>query len=83
MPNLLRVTPLAASARIDALMVRCEGAYADNTLHGYASDLRLFETWCASHGQAWLPADPTTVAAFIDGAVETLSTSSLLHRGGV
>lgn len=65
---------------MDELLARCEGAYADNTLRGYAADLQSFEAWCLAHGATWCPADPATVAAFIDDAVETLSTSSLHRR---
>lgn len=62
------------------LLVRCHGAYADNTLRGYASDLRVFEAWCSTRALTWLPAEPQTVAAFIDHQINTLSASTLKRR---
>ena len=62
------------------ILVRCAGAYADNTLRGYASDLRAFETWCSGRAVTWLPAEPQTVASFIDHQIDTLSASTLKRR---
>jgi len=65
---------------IDALLYRCQGAYTEATLRGYGSDLRLFEAWCAKQNRASLPAETTTVAAFIDHEVERLSAATIKRR---
>lgn len=67
-------------SQLDAILVRSEGAYADNTLRGYASDLRAFEAWCCKRKLTWLPTEPQTVAAFIDHQIDTLSASTLKRR---
>ena len=59
---------------------RLVGAYSDNTLRGYRSDLSFFETWCQGRRQAMLPASPETVAAFIAYDAERSSPSTLRRR---
>lgn len=68
------------SGQLAEILNRCAGAYADNTLRGYASDLRAFEAWCSRRALIWLPAEPQTVAAFIDHQIDTLSASTLKRR---
>jgi len=65
---------------IDTLLYRCQGAYAEATLRGYGSDLRLFEAWCTEHSRSWLPAETTTVAEFIDHELERLSAATIKRR---
>jgi len=43
---------------------------AKGTLRAYASAIRSFEAWCRSHGLQALPADPDTVALFIEAERE-------------
>ena len=38
---------------------------APNTRRSYASDLADFRAWCEASGQAWLPAEPLTVAQYL------------------
>jgi integrase/recombinase XerD len=71
---------LGKSLPIGALLYRCRGAYADATIHGYGADLRIFERWCAARGRCWLPAEPETVAAFIDHEIELLSAATIKRR---
>ena len=63
-----------------AALRRLDGAYSENTLRGYRADFRIFEIWCRASGRASLPASPDTVAAFLDAAPKTLSTSTLRRR---
>ena len=43
-----------------------QGAMSPNTVRAIRSDTSLFTTWCAEHGHQPLPANPETIAAFID-----------------
>ncbi len=42
------------------------GAYAANTERALRADTAIFTGWCAAAGLASLPAEPVTVAAFVD-----------------
>jgi integrase len=68
-PTLSAATePLLPEPLIDRLsdfFGRAERAMAPRTIAALRSDGRLFAGWCAEHGLSWLPAEPTTVAAFI------------------
>ena len=65
---------------LDAIFARCEGAYSDVTLRGYRRDLELFASWCAETGVQFLPADPVTVARFIDAQIERYSLATIQRR---
>jgi len=71
---------LGKSLSIADLLYRCRDAYAEATIRGYGSDLRLFEAWCVKRDRCWLPADTETLAAFIDHQVEALSAATLKRR---
>jgi integrase/recombinase XerD len=66
--------------QLEAIFERCEGAYSDSTLRGYASDLQIFQAWCAIHGHCWLPAEAKTLALFIDGEIGHIAISTLKRR---
>jgi integrase/recombinase XerD len=65
---------------IDNLLQRCTGAYAEATLHGYGSDLLIFEAWCAKHHLCWLPAEASAVASFVNTEAELFSASTIRRR---
>jgi len=65
---------------IDRIFERCQGAYADRTLRGYRNDLELFRDWCEERGHGWLPALPSTVAAFIDEETQNKTLSTVKRR---
>lgn len=71
---------LGKSLPIADLLYRCRGAYAEATIRGYESDLRLFEAWCTKRGRCWLPAESQTLAAFIDHEIDALSAATLKRR---
>ncbi len=52
------------------------GAYAANTERALRADTAVFTGWCAAAGLASLPAEPDTIAAFVDamGDVKTPAT---------
>lgn len=41
-----------------------EGAYSANTLRAQKADGAIFEAFCESRGQPYLPAEPKTIRAF-------------------
>jgi integrase len=61
-PQPLREGPLAALLEWQAM---AEGAYAANTLRAQKADGAIFQAFCESRGESYLPADPTTIRAFI------------------
>ena len=65
---------------LEKLLARCEGAYSQNTLRGYRNDLRQFQEWCVANDNGWLPAQPETIAAFVDEEVETKAIATIKHR---
>lgn len=52
---------------------------APSTRQSYRSDWRSFERFCAAHDLESLPADPSTVAAWIAAESERLAPSSILR----
>ena len=61
--------PLLPEPLIDRLSYffgRAERAIAPRTIAALRSDGRLFAGWCAGRGLSWLPAEPATVANFIE-----------------
>ncbi|MGO9992545.1 MAG: tyrosine-type recombinase/integrase [Steroidobacteraceae bacterium] len=43
-----------------------EGAYSPNTLRAQKADGAIFQGFCEGRGESFLPADPTTIRAFIE-----------------
>jgi integrase len=43
-----------------------EGAYSPNTLRAQKADGAIFQAFCESRGEPYLPADPKTIRAFIE-----------------
>ena len=50
------------------------------TLRLYAADWRAFEDWCREQSLVPLPAEATTVAAFLTQGAKTLSAGTLTRR---
>lgn len=65
---------------LDQLFERCQGAYSEKTISGYRADLKQFRIWCDAHGNAWLPAQPEAVAAFLDDEARTKSLATVRRR---
>jgi len=76
---------------IDQILKMLEGAYAENTLLAYASDLRVFSAFTAPN-EPLLPASPELVANYIAALAEQrksyatikrhVATLSAMHRFG-
>jgi integrase/recombinase XerD len=67
-------------AKFEALFVRLEGAYAASTIAGYRHDFLDFAAWARRRRLSALPAQPETVATYIDAKIETLTPASVRHR---
>lgn len=65
---------------LDWIFERCKGAYSEKTLSGYRSDLQTFIAWCVDLDHHWAPAEPATVARFIDDQIRTLSIATIKRR---
>lgn len=66
--------------RLVNLFTPCEGAYSPRTIKGYAADLRDFSLWCSKHSDPWLPAQPSTVAAYVDHQLAQAKRISTIKR---
>src|SRR5271155_5970419 len=55
--------PLAALLEWQAM---AEGAYSPNTLRAQKADGAIFQVFCESRGEPYLPAEPKTIRAFIE-----------------
>src|SRR5882762_4979066 len=65
-PQPVREGPLAVLLEWQAM---AEGAYSPNTLRAQKADGAIFQAFCESRGEPYLPADPKTIRAFIDDRV--------------
>lgn len=70
----------AAVPDIEEILARCEGAYSQNTLRGYRNDLLQFQKWCTANDNEWFPAEPATIAAYVDEEVKTKAVATIKHR---
>src|SRR5271167_5009741 len=57
-----------------------EGAYSPNTLRAQKADGAIFQTFCESRGEPYLPADPRTVRGFIDHCVTEGKKPATIRR---
>lgn len=76
----MKSSTIVVKPSLDVLLGRCDGAYSQNTLRGYRNDLRHFQAWCATSGSEWLPAEPTTIARFVDEEAKTRAIATVKHR---
>src|SRR5271156_6287936 len=76
-PQPLLKGPLAALLEWQAM---AEGAYSPNTLRAQKSDGAIFQAFCESQGEGYLPADPKTIRAFIERCVEEGKKPATIKR---
>jgi integrase len=69
--------PLAALLEWQAM---AEGAYSINTLRAQKADGAIFQSFCESCGEPYLPADPKTIRAFIDDRVKAGKKAATVKR---
>jgi integrase/recombinase XerD len=66
--------------RIEAVLRRCEGVFADMTLKGYRLDLVTFYAWCTQNCATAYSAYSDMIASFITQETARLSPSTLKRR---
>src|SRR5271170_2788530 len=76
-PQPLLKGPLAALLEWQAM---AEGAYSPNTLRAQKADGAIFQAFCESRGEPYLPADPRTIRAFIDDCVKAGKKPATIKR---
>ena len=69
--------PLAALLEWQAM---AEGAYAANTLRAQKADGAIFQAFCESRGEPYLPAAPKTIRAFIEDRVKAGKKPASIRR---
>jgi integrase len=76
-PQPLLEGPLAALLEWQAM---AEGAYSANTLRAQKADGAIFQAFCESRSEPYLPADPKTIRAFIDDRVKAGKKPATVKR---
>jgi integrase len=69
--------PLTALLEWQAM---AEGAYSPNTLRAQKADGAMFQAFCESRAEAYLPADPKTIRAFIEDRVKAGKKPATVRR---
>jgi integrase len=69
--------PLADLLEWQAL---AEGAYSPNTLRAQKADGAIFQAFCESRGEPYLPANPMTIRAFIEDRVKAGKKPATIKR---
>jgi integrase len=69
--------PLAA---LIEWLAMAEGAYSANTLRAQKADGEIFQAFCESRGEPYLPADPKTIRAFIEDRVKAAKKPATIKR---
>jgi integrase len=76
-PRPLLEGPLTALLEWQAM---AEGAYSPNTLRAQKADGAIFQAFCESRGESYLPADPKTIRAFIEDRVRAGKKPATVRR---
>src|ERR1700730_910607 len=76
-PKPLLEGPLAALLEWQAM---AEGAYSANTLRAQKADGAIFQAFCDSRSESYLPADPMTIRAFIATQVKAGKKPATVKR---
>jgi integrase len=69
--------PLAALLEWQAM---AEGAYSPNTLRAQKADGAIFQAFCETRGESYLPADGKTIREFIEHCVEAGKKPATIKR---
>jgi integrase len=69
--------PLAALLEWQAM---AEGAYSPNTLRAQKADGAIFQAFCESRGEPYLPAEPKTIRTFIEDRVQAGKKPATIKR---
>ena len=69
--------PTALSEWLDAHLRAAKGAFSANTERAIRGDIKRFAAWCLRQRLVALPANPTTLAAFIDTMARSHAPASV------
>ena len=67
----------APAEQLELFLRAARGAFSGSTERALRSDLAIYAKWCAEHGERALPADPGTVAAFVDDRAEARAPATV------
>jgi len=76
-PQPVLAGPLAALLEWQAM---AEGAYSANTLRAQKADGAIFQAFCESRSESYLPADPKTIRAFIENEAKAGKKPATVKR---
>jgi hypothetical protein len=68
------------SELVEAAREFTQAAKSEATRRAYASDLRDFDSWCATQRRAPMPAEPETVALYITHLARSGRAASTIQR---
>ena len=71
--------PLAGLLEWQAM---AEGAYSANTLRAQKADGAIFQAFCESRGERYLPADPKSIRGFIEDRVKAGKRQATIKTSG-
>lgn len=77
-PTNTEIGPLAEIA--DRASEFIHQSKSKNTIRAYRADWSNFESWCKSHGQSSLPANPDTVALYVTDLAATHKPATITRR---
>src|ERR1022692_1939982 len=72
--------PAAPLQRLREWQGMAEGAYSANSLRAQKADGAIFQAFCEERGESFLPADPTTIRAFIEHEVTAGKKPATVRR---
>ena len=70
----------AGQAALDAAQALAKQATAPATLRAYKADWTHFAQWCTAHGFVPVPAEPTTVGAYLASLAESHAPTTIRRR---
>lgn len=71
---------IISRSRFEAVIELIDGAYSPNTVRAYYADMKEFIEYCEELALRALPAEPDTVAAFLESRIELNLSSSFIKR---
>lgn len=72
--------PVLPTVEVEAAAAYAEAEKAPATRRAYKTDFAIFQAWCADRGANPLPAEPTTVAAFVAWEANRQTRPSTIGR---
>ena len=75
--TLARDPDCALAEQLERFVRAAGGAFSMSTERALRSDLAIYAEWCAERGERALPAEPGTVAAFVDDRAEVRAPATV------